>query len=550
MPGMTTSSPLITSCGSDSASASSSPMMFAFRYISSKLAHRNVHLEFILDDSHNNINNNQGGILIPLRPLSLSEQTLFTKIAISAQAKFPSFRVQSRSLDRGALASSPPGSVLPLSVDDPHATATDSNKQSGPDPSSRRTRMKREHIFEVVDPIHLLQQSNIPHHVVFRADGLLVLSIDPSPSNDNGEEGEEFILHSSSSWSSLNARGGEEGVVGEGAGDMYDSPIYGFGLRDYFRNNPRLGPADGDVPTRNDNNPSHESEDDVGSMRRRIRDDDNNTTDVQGQIANRKKVARRPIPSFKGKEPSSSSSSSPSASSSSSSFPSSSTSSSSSIFNINKNNRVYPSSSSSSPLLQTPPVTTTHHHHSHQQQHQQHHSQRHHDHRHHRDTGSSSCNNINKIPSFEFALSEYPLYRRNSGLGIYNTTAAAFCSSKVGTAAATEGYDHPPPPSSHLMNEEEENDEAESGWKVMIDDDRSTTTMILGSEWESFRRIGLGVGGWKERKKYWKCRQGPAPFFSFWNFDLITLPSTIFSFPHSLPFLWWFFSVVTGGRNA
>lgn len=464
-------------------------MMFAFRYISSKLAHRNVHLEFILDDSHNNINNNQGGILIPLRPLSLSEQTLFTKIAISAQAKFPNFRVQSRSLDRGALASSPPDSALPLSVDDPHAAATDSNKQSSPDPSSTRTRTKREHIFEVVDPIHLLQQSNIPHHVVFRADGLLVLSIDPSPSNNNGEEGEEFILHSSSSWSSLNARGGIEGVVGEGEGDMYDSPIYGFGLRDYFRNNPRLGRADGDVPTRDDNNPSHESEDDVGSMRRRIRDDDNNnTTAVQGQIANRKKIARRPIPSFKGKEPSSSSS--PSASSSSS------------IININNNNRVYPSSPSSSSLLQTPPVTTPHHHHhSHQQQHHQHHPHHHHHHhRHHRDTGNSSCSNINKIPSFEFALSEYPLYRRDSGLGMYNTTttAAASGSSTVGTAAATEGYDHPPPPpSSHLMDEveEEENDEVESGWKVMLDDDRSTTTMILGSEWEAFRRIGLGVGG-------------------------------------------------------
>ncbi len=430
---MTTSSP-ITSDGSNA--ASSSPMMFAFRYISSKLAHRNIHLDFILDDSHNNINNNQGCILIPLRPLSLSEQTLFTKIASSARAKFPNFRVQSRSLDRGALASSfsSSGSAAPFSLDDPHAAATDSNKQSSPDSSSTRARTKHEYIFEVVDPIHLLHQSNIPHHVVFRADGLLVLSIDPSPSND-GEEGEEFILHSSSSWSSLNVRGGIEG------GDMYDSPIYGFGLRDYFRNNPRLGRADGDVPITGHDN---ESEDDV--VRRRRRDSDNINTAVQGQRGNRKEVARRPVSSFKGKEPSSSS-----------------------VFNINNDNRAYPSSSSSS-LLQTPPVTAPHHHHHH---HHHHHQQQHHHHHHHRDTGSSSCSN-NKIP-FEFALSQYPLYRRDSGLGAYTTAASSTA------AAATEGYD----PLSHLMDEE-----TESGGG-----DRSSTTMILGSEWEAFRRIGLGVGG-------------------------------------------------------
>lgn len=267
-----------------------------------------------------------------------------------------------------------------------------------------------------------------------------MLSIDSSPSND-GEEGEEFILHSFSTWSSLDARRGIEGVVGE-EGDMYDSPIYGFGLRDYFRNNPRLGRADGDVPTTIDNNPSHESE--HGMMRRR-RNNDNINTAVQRQSANRKEVARRPMPSYNGKEPSSSASS---------------------AFNINNNNnnnsnRAYPLSSSS--LLQTPPVTASyqppHHHHHQQQQH------------HHRHAGSSCSNN--KI-LFEFALSEYPLYRRDSGLGAYTTAASS---------TAAEGYD----PLNHLM--EEEMGSAGGGG------DSSGTTMILGSEWEAFRRIGLGVGG-------------------------------------------------------
>lgn len=257
-----------------------------------------------------------------------------------------------------------------------------------------------------------------------------MLSIDSSPSND-GEEGEEFILHSSSSWSSLDERGGIEGVVGVG-GDMYDSPIYGFGLRDYFRNNPRLGRADGDVPATKDHNPSHESEDGVVRTRRRM-DNDNINMGVQGQSANPKEVARRPMPRFKGKEPSSSS-----------------------VFN--NNNRAYPSSPSpSSSLIQTPPVPAPHHH-NHQHNH-------HHHHHHHRDTSGSSSNN--KI-LYEFALSEYPLYRRDSCLGAYTTAVA-------------EGYD----PLSHLMEEEID------GGGV----DRSSTTMILGSEWEAFRRIGLGVGG-------------------------------------------------------
>lgn len=276
-----------------------------------------------------------------------------------------------------------------------------------------------------------------------------MLSIDSFPSNE-GEEGEEFVLHSSSSWSSLDARGGIEG------GDMYDSPIYGFGLRDYFRNNPRLGRADGDVATTRDNNPSNESEDGVvrssRGRRRMMMDNDNIDTGVQGQSVNRKEVARRPMPRFKGKEPSSSSFSS------------------SSVFNINNNNnnRGYPSSSSLSALsslLQTPPVTAPYYH---QQQHNHHHH-------HHRDTGSSSSKN--KTLS-EFTLSEYPLYRRDSGLGAYTAAAS---STAAAAAAAAEGYD----PLSHLMEEEMES----------VGGDKSCTTMILGPEWEAFRRIGLGVGG-------------------------------------------------------
>lgn len=268
-----------------------------------------------------------------------------------------------------------------------------------------------------------------------------MLRIDSSPSKD-GEEGEEFILHSSSSWSSLDARGGIEVAVGEG-GDVYDTPIYGFGLRDYFRNNPRLGRADGDVPTTRDSNPSHESEDGVVRSSRRRRDHDSIDTAVQRQSANREEVPRHSMPRFKGKEPSS--------------FLSSTFSSSSVLNNNNYNNSngAYQSSSSSSSSLRTPPVTAPQHHH-----HQ------------HRDTGSSYSNN--KI-LFEFALSEYPLYRRDSGLGTHTTATSST------VAAAAEGYD----PLSHLMEEE-----MESGGG-----DRSSTTMILGSEWETFRRIGLGVGG-------------------------------------------------------
>lgn len=373
--------------------------MSAFRYISSKLAHRNIHLDFILDDSHNNDNDNgnQGCILIPLRPLSRSEQTTFIKITSSARLKFPGFRVQTRSLDRGALASSSSSSAFSL---DARAAGGGGDMQNPNLTAATRT-MKHEHIFEVVNPIHLLHQSDIPHHIVFHADGLLVLSIDSSA---NSEEVEEFILHSSSSWSSL-----EAGEIG--GGDSFDSPIYRSGLRDYFRNSPRLGRAD--IPTITAHQSDNEGRD--------------NYTNTAGP---------RPTPRSKVRD-------------------------ASSVFFFNNNNKAYPSA------LRQPSVTAPHHHH----------------HNHSRDTITSNSSSNKKL--IELPLSKYPSYSRDSGQSAYAASARVeYTPSSRGMMKRDTGIEYINSLSS-LGEGQETEDEGDWG----------STTMILGSEWEAFRRIGLGVGG-------------------------------------------------------
>ena len=469
-------------------------MMSTFRYISSKLARRNMYLEFILDDSHNDNydDNNQGCILIPLRPLSCSEQSFFTKISIRARTKFPSFGVQTRSLDRGALASSSssPSSSASFSLDAPAAATNKQSRQN-----SRRT-TKHDYIFQAIDPMHLLHHSEIPHHAIFRADGLLVLNIDSPPSSSSSlndgdeeeeekeEEGEEFILHSCSSWS---AACGEGPGGGGGGGDMFESPIYGFGLRDYFQNiHSRLGRVDDTIlatSTMDTTTDIHGSEDGVTRNRRnrsrgrRDNNDDDINTVVKG--ASGKRLETRPTSSRvnpKGKELSSTSSPA-----------------SSSLFN-NSRNKAYPSTSSSSSssslssslllpqTLAPPPCVMAPH---------------------HRATTTSSStsstsstsrsggrsrsgnDNYNNKTFFEFALSEYPLYRRSeSDLGGGAHPAAA----AVTAAGGGRDYD---PLKNYLMEEGELVDKKD-GWGV---GEGMSTTIILGSEWEAFRRIGLGVGG-------------------------------------------------------
>lgn len=283
-----------------------------------------------------------------------------------------------------------------------------------------------------------------------------------SPSLNDGEEeaeeaeeeGEEFILHSFSPWSSCG--GGPGG--GGGGGDVSDGAIYGFGLRDYFRNiNPRLGLADDSILTTTDaaTTDIHESEAGVVSRRR---DNDINTAAVV-KSANRKPVETRPRLRFsKGKEVSSSSSSS--------------------LFN--SRNKAYPSSPSSSllqplaaaaapvtaPLRDTSITTTTN-----------------------TATAAASGSSSSNKHFFEFALSEYPLYRHDNGLGGASTASA----STLPAAAAGPGeYD----PLSYLMEGGLEGQEDKmNGGGGEGDGGSMTTTMILGSEWEAFRRIGLGVGG-------------------------------------------------------
>lgn len=279
-----------------------------------------------------------------------------------------------------------------------------------------------------------------------------------SPSLNDGEEeaeeaeeeGEEFILHSFSPWSSC---GGGPGGGGGGEGDVSDGPIYGFGLRDYFRNiNPRLGRADDGIFTTTDaaTTDIHESEAGVVSRRRR---DNNDINTALVNSANRKTVETRPRLRFsKGKEVSSSSSSS--------------------LFN--SRNKAYPSSPSSSllqplaaaaapvtaPLRDTTTTTTT-------------------------NTAASGSSSSNKH-FFEFALSEYPLYRHDNGLG------GASASTLPPPAAGAGEYD----PLSYLMEGGLEGQEDKmNGGGGEGDGGSMTTTMILGSEWEAFRRIGLGVGG-------------------------------------------------------
>ena len=287
-----------------------------------------------------------------------------------------------------------------------------------------------------------------------------------SPSLNDGEEeaeeaeeeGEEFILHSFSPWSSCG--GGPGGGGGGGGGDASDGPIYGFGLRDYFRNiNPRLGQADDSILTTTDTaiTDIHESEAGVVSRRRR---DNNDINTAVVKSANRKTVETRPRLRFsKGKEVSSSSSSS--------------------LFN--SRNKAYPSSPSSSllqplaaaaasvtaPIRDTTTTTTTTN----------------------TATAAASGSSSSNKHFFEFALSEYPLYRHDNVLGGASTASASTLPAAAGGAGE---YD----PLSYLMEGGlEGQDDKMNGGGGEGDGGSMTTTMILGSEWEAFRRIGLGVGG-------------------------------------------------------